>query len=73
MLGPAGVDDPLGKGQVGGEEEIEGSALDDLGGQGCGGLVRGFGVDSGLRLQTAQAEEGAAGWRSAAAAMRSVC
>jgi len=54
LLGAAGVDDALGEGKVGGEEEIEGGSVDDLGGEGGGGLIGGFGVDAGLVLEAGE-------------------
>ncbi len=51
LFGAACIDDALGEGSVGGEEEIEGCSVDDFGGEGGGGLVGGFGVDAGLLLE----------------------
>jgi len=41
----------LGERKVGGEEEVEGGAVNDLGGEGGRGLVGGFGADSCLLLE----------------------
>ena len=51
FFGFAGVDHALREGEVGGHEEIEGGAVDDLRGEGRGGLIRGEHVDAGLLLE----------------------
>ena len=51
LLGFAGVDDVLWEPKVGGHEEIEGGAVNDLRGERSGGLVRGEDVDAGLFLE----------------------
>jgi len=49
--GFAGVDDALGKGHVGGHEQIEGRAVDDFGGEVSGGFPGGLDGDPGLLVE----------------------
>ncbi len=51
FFGAAGIDHALREREVGGKEEIEGRAVDDLRGERRRGLIRGFGADAGLLLE----------------------